>query len=194
MAKKSSAGRQKIELKRIDNERVRSVTLSKRHGGLFKKAGELATLCGVHIAITVFTVGGKPLSFGSPSLWSVINKFLNLNQVVDQPSNNNINKFINTYYDPKHKELNLEFNKVNVQLTNEKKKLQMLDESVKALIGGKTYEEYLDSIAINEFAQLKYKLKELKTHLEHKRDMTSGSSADRVDLSKITAADDFLKL
>lgn len=188
MAGKSSAGRRKIELKRIDNERGRSVTLSKRHDGLFKKAGELATLCGVHIAIIVFTIGGKPLSFGSPSLWSIINKFLNSNQVVDKPSNNFINRFANTYCDPKHKELNTEFNKVNEQLTNEKKQVQMLEDSVKELFGGKTYEEYIGSIGIDELMGLKYKLEELKIHLEHKRDMRS------VDLSKIIGPRDFLKL
>lgn len=42
--KKSSMGRQKIEIKKIENEEARQVTFSKRRTGLFKKASELSIL------------------------------------------------------------------------------------------------------------------------------------------------------
>ncbi|KAK1262443.1 Agamous-like MADS-box protein AGL62 [Acorus gramineus] len=66
-------GRKKIEMKKIEKEDARQVCFSKRRQGLFKKASELSLLCGAHIAIIVFSPGGKPYIFAHPSLDSVIN-------------------------------------------------------------------------------------------------------------------------
>ncbi|KAF7127889.1 hypothetical protein RHSIM_Rhsim11G0149200 [Rhododendron simsii] len=51
MAKKPSMGRQKIKIAKIEIKNHLQVTFSKRRSGLFKKASELCTLCGVEIAI-----------------------------------------------------------------------------------------------------------------------------------------------
>ncbi|KAL9317339.1 hypothetical protein ACSQ67_013856 [Phaseolus vulgaris] len=48
---KKSRGRQKIEMKKMSNESNLQVTFSKRRSGLFKKASELCTLCGAHVAL-----------------------------------------------------------------------------------------------------------------------------------------------
>ncbi|KAK1322202.1 Agamous-like MADS-box protein AGL61 [Acorus calamus] len=66
-------GRQKIEMKKIEKENARQVCFSKRRQGVFKKASELSTLCGVQITIIVFSPGGRPYIFAHPSLDSVIN-------------------------------------------------------------------------------------------------------------------------
>ncbi|KAK9272839.1 hypothetical protein L1049_003217 [Liquidambar formosana] len=42
------------------------VTFSKHHFGLFNKASELSTLCGVEVAIIIFSPGKKVFSFGHP--------------------------------------------------------------------------------------------------------------------------------
>ncbi|KAF5206311.1 Agamous-like mads-box protein agl62 [Thalictrum thalictroides] len=76
MVKKSSKGRQKIEIKRINDEAVRQVTFSKRRSGVFKKASELSILCGVKTCVIVFSPAGKPYSFGHPNIESVINGVL----------------------------------------------------------------------------------------------------------------------
>ncbi|CAN0875707.1 Agamous-like MADS-box protein AGL29 [Linum grandiflorum] len=81
-------GRRKIEMKMVKDKSSRQVTFSKRRTGLFKKAHELATLCAVHIAITVFSPGGKPYCFGSPDFDFVTKKFLSratgkMNQKLD---------------------------------------------------------------------------------------------------------------
>jgi hypothetical protein len=52
--KKTSRGRQKIEIRRIEKKESRQVTQCKRKGGLLKKASELHLLCGAHVAIIVF--------------------------------------------------------------------------------------------------------------------------------------------
>ncbi|KAI0515889.1 hypothetical protein KFK09_008557 [Dendrobium nobile] len=76
--KKKGKGRNKIEIKRIDKEANRQVCFSKRRQGLFKKANELCTLCGAEVTIIVFSIAGKPYSFGHPSVDHVLQRFLNV--------------------------------------------------------------------------------------------------------------------
>ncbi|KAJ4751304.1 Agamous-like MADS-box protein AGL61 [Rhynchospora pubera] len=76
MRKRVSMGRQKIEIKKIENEEARQVCFSKRRNGLFKKASELSTLCGAEICIVIFSPAGKAFSFGHPSVDSVADRFL----------------------------------------------------------------------------------------------------------------------
>ncbi|KAK4284446.1 hypothetical protein QN277_001278 [Acacia crassicarpa] len=75
--RRRSKGRQKIEIKKMENESNLQVTFSKRRAGLFKKASELCTLCGVEVAIIVFSPGEKAYSFGHPSVDTVLDRFLN---------------------------------------------------------------------------------------------------------------------
>nr|KAJ0228202.1 hypothetical protein LSAT_V11C100003150 [Lactuca sativa] len=191
------SGRRKIQLKRIENERERAVTLTKRHNGLFKKANELATLCGVQIAIICFSLRGKPLSFGSPSVPFIINKFLNLNQVDQQPDDS-ITRFVNSYHESNVQALNQELDELNEKLANEKKRGQMLQEQLKASLGWNTYEEYIKSLGIQELMQLKSKLDELKRNAQRNIYVISGSSSSNgeyeADLSKIGAPKDYLKM
>ncbi|KAI0500257.1 hypothetical protein KFK09_018467 [Dendrobium nobile] len=74
--KRHSIGRQKIAIKRIENEEARQVCFSKRRAGVFKKAIELSILCGAEIGIVVFSPAGKPFSFGHPSLDYITKRFL----------------------------------------------------------------------------------------------------------------------
>ncbi|XP_031129152.1 agamous-like MADS-box protein AGL61 [Ipomoea triloba] len=79
MAKKPSMGRQKIKIAKIETKTHLQVTFSKRRSGLFKKASELCTLCGVEIAIIVFSPAGKPFSFGNPNVGPILDRFLSRN-------------------------------------------------------------------------------------------------------------------
>lgn len=63
-------------MKMVKDTGCRQVTFSKRRTGLFKKANELATLCGAEVAVVVFSPGGKPFSFGQPTVDSVAARFL----------------------------------------------------------------------------------------------------------------------
>ncbi|KAL6659204.1 hypothetical protein ACP70R_003244 [Stipagrostis hirtigluma subsp. patula] len=76
--KKLTKGRQKIEIKPIQNEEARQVCFSKRRANLFKKASEISTLCGGEVAIVIFSPGGKSFSFGHPSVCSVVDRFFNV--------------------------------------------------------------------------------------------------------------------
>ncbi|CAH2050261.1 unnamed protein product [Thlaspi arvense] len=68
-------GRQKIDMAKIQNESHLQVTFSKRRLGVFKKANELATLCGAELGVLVFSPGGKAYSFGHPNVDTIIAKF-----------------------------------------------------------------------------------------------------------------------
>ncbi|KAG2606327.1 hypothetical protein PVAP13_4NG227300 [Panicum virgatum] len=53
--KKTSKGRQKIEIRYIDDKAKRHVALCKRKGGILKKCSELHLLCGAHDAVIIFS-------------------------------------------------------------------------------------------------------------------------------------------
>ncbi|CAN1827842.1 Agamous-like MADS-box protein AGL62 [Linum perenne] len=94
--KKPSKGRQKIEIKKVENAPHRHVTFSKRKNGLFKKATELSTLCGAQVAIILFSQHNKVFSCGRPDVDSVLHRLgqtsrspnLTLNNAVNYNGNN----------------------------------------------------------------------------------------------------------
>lgn len=76
---RKSKGKQKLEIVKISNQSNLQVTFSKRRFGLFKKASELCTLCGVEVAIVVFSPKNRVYSFGHPCVESVVDRFINQN-------------------------------------------------------------------------------------------------------------------
>jgi hypothetical protein len=151
-------GRQKIEMKKMSNESNLQVTFSKRRCGLFKKASELCTLCGVDVALVVFSPCGKTLSYGHPNVDTVIDRYLS--QVPSQ--NNDTMQFIEARRNANVNELNDQMTQINNTLDDVKKhgdELRHLHKEIKALfwwacpIGGMNRVEL-------EF--LKKALKELK--------------------------------
>ncbi|XP_006409893.2 agamous-like MADS-box protein AGL62 [Eutrema salsugineum] len=70
-------GRRKLPMVKMEKASNLQVTFSKRKCGLFKKASELCTLCGVEIGVLVFSPSRKVFSFGNPDIKSVINRFEN---------------------------------------------------------------------------------------------------------------------
>ncbi|EOA38595.1 hypothetical protein CARUB_v10010430mg [Capsella rubella] len=77
MNSKKTKGKQKINIKRIEREEERLVTLSKRKNGIYTKLCELSVLCDVNVAFLGYTGSGKPYTFGSPSFHAVAERFLN---------------------------------------------------------------------------------------------------------------------
>eukprot|EP00656_Telonema_subtile_P047054 TRINITY_DN5383_c0_g1_i2.p1 TRINITY_DN5383_c0_g1~~TRINITY_DN5383_c0_g1_i2.p1 ORF type:complete len:298 (+),score=62.88 TRINITY_DN5383_c0_g1_i2:195-1088(+) len=67
-------GRKKIDIRRIDDVRVRKVTFNKRKAGLVKKAMELSLLCDCEVALVVFTSENKLYKYASDDLDKVVRK------------------------------------------------------------------------------------------------------------------------
>ncbi|XP_078159571.1 agamous-like MADS-box protein AGL61 [Carex rostrata] len=65
--KRISSGRRVLPLEKIQNQKARDVSFSKRRKGLFHKAYELSLLCGVHVEVLSFSPAGNPFSCAYPS-------------------------------------------------------------------------------------------------------------------------------
>ncbi|XP_037412763.1 agamous-like MADS-box protein AGL61 [Triticum dicoccoides] len=76
--KKGGTGRKKRnETKLIEDPAKRQVAFSKRRPTLFGMAGDLSALCGVHVAVVVFSrsARGNAYAFGSPSVDAVLRRY-----------------------------------------------------------------------------------------------------------------------
>ncbi|KAL6999614.1 hypothetical protein U1Q18_000773 [Sarracenia purpurea var. burkii] len=69
-------GKKKIEMKRMENEKQRMVTFTKRRQGLFKKARQYHCLTGADIAVIVFSPAGRPYIHGDPSFDATVEHYL----------------------------------------------------------------------------------------------------------------------
>nr|WCA73275.1 short vegetative phase protein [Hippeastrum rutilum] len=67
-------GREKIQIKKIDNATARQVTFSKRRRGLFKKAEELSVLCDAEVGLVIFSATGRLFEFSSSSMKEIIER------------------------------------------------------------------------------------------------------------------------
>ncbi|GAU31367.1 hypothetical protein TSUD_19120 [Trifolium subterraneum] len=121
-------GRRKIEMKRMSNESNLQVTFSKRRSGLFKKASELCTLCGIDIALVVFSPSGKTFSFGHPNIYTVIDHYIS--QV--PPQNNGTLQFIEAHRSATLCELNAQLTQIKNMLDDLKKREDELSHLRKA--------------------------------------------------------------
>ncbi|KAM3378945.1 agamous-like MADS-box protein AGL29 [Capsicum galapagoense] len=97
MERKTSRGRQKIEMKLVESKDARYVTFSKRKLSLFRKANELSTFTGADVGILLISPSGNPYSYSSTSVEKITDKFLEWKlknpQVVDQAGREKANVF-----------------------------------------------------------------------------------------------------
>ena len=68
-------GRRKIDIVRIDNERHRQITFTKRKSGLIKKATELSILCDAQVGVIIFGSNHKMSIYSSAPIEQLINRF-----------------------------------------------------------------------------------------------------------------------
>ncbi|CAK9167874.1 unnamed protein product [Ilex paraguariensis] len=164
MAKKPSMGRQKIKIAKIQIKNHLQVTFSKRRSGLFKKASELCTLCGVEIAIIVFSPAGKAFSFGHPYVESIVDRLLTRNP----PPNSNALHFVEEAHQTATvRELNLQLTQVLNELEGERKRGEALDHIRKASQSHHWWEAPIDELGLNELEQLRDSMEVLKKNLSN---------------------------
>nr|GMC51584.1 agamous-like MADS-box protein AGL62 [Ipomoea batatas] len=137
MAARTSRGRQRIEMVKIQKKSSLEVTFSKRRTGLFKKASVLSTLCGADVAIIVFSpAGNKVFSFGHPTVEAVVERFLG----EDNPTPVNetggralaTEQFIEAQRNARVQELNMELTRLEAVFELEKKRGEAIDGFVEA--------------------------------------------------------------
>ncbi|XP_052193938.1 agamous-like MADS-box protein AGL62 [Diospyros lotus] len=160
MAKKPrSLGRQKIKIAKIEIKNHLQVTFSKRRFGLFKKASELCTLCGVELAILVLSPAGKVFSFSHPNIDSIINRFL----TKSPPPNPSWRHLVEAHQNANLHELNLQLARVLDELEAEKRRGGTLDHLRKAR--EYWWEGPIDGLGLHELEQLRDSLEELKKNV-----------------------------
>ncbi|KAG6436298.1 hypothetical protein SASPL_101192 [Salvia splendens] len=154
--KKTTQGRKKIEIKKIENLSNRQVTFSKRRLGLFKKASELCVLCGAEIAIVVHSLGKRVFSFNHPSTGAVIDRYLGGEREFDAAP------AVNT------REFNRHYSDVSNQLELEKQRRDLIEEAKRAEGGGEVFwwHQGVEEMELNELEQYAEALDELLKNVD----------------------------
>ncbi|XP_062020665.1 agamous-like MADS-box protein AGL62 [Rosa rugosa] len=160
---KSSQGRQKIPIAKIAKRANLQVTFSKRRSGLFKKASELCTLCGVEVAIVAFSPANKPYSFGHPEVDSLIDRFLarspNFNISLADPCQ----QLGEAHKNASANELNMHLTRISNQIETERKRGESLDKLSKT--SECWWENPVDELGLDELRILKAAMEELKKNV-----------------------------
>uniref|UniRef100_A0A0X3Q0E5 Myocyte-specific enhancer factor 2C n=2 Tax=Schistocephalus solidus TaxID=70667 RepID=A0A0X3Q0E5_SCHSO len=88
-------GRKKIEIKRIEDERNRQVTFTKRKLGLMKKAYELSVLCDCEIALIIFNSSKRLFQYASSDIDQVLLRYTEYSQPQESKNNKDIIDYLN---------------------------------------------------------------------------------------------------
>ncbi|XP_075103150.1 agamous-like MADS-box protein AGL62 [Nicotiana tabacum] len=180
MAKQPSMGRKKIKIAKIEIKNHLQVTFSKRRSGLFKKASELCTLCGVEIAIIVFSPAKNIYSFGHPNVESIIDRFLSRNP---HPIISNRLHFVEGQRHVNILDLNLKLTQILAQLEVEKKKGETLDQMRKTRQNEYWWEAPISKLALHELEHLKDSMEDLNKNVTtHQNSICSSFIANGVGI------------
>lgn len=163
MARKSK-GRQKIEMTKMSKESNLLVTFSKRRSGLFKKASELCTLCGVEIAIIVFSPGKKVFSFGHPCVESILDRFLSSN--INTAQNSSTLQLVEAHRNATVRELNIHLTELINQLEVEKNRGEEFTKMSNARKEMCWWEAPINELGIEDLEQLKMAMEGLKRNVD----------------------------
>ncbi|XP_074314570.1 agamous-like MADS-box protein AGL29 [Silene latifolia] len=166
MVKPTTRGRQKITMKKIEDKTHLGVTFTKRRSGLFKKANELICLCGIQIAILMFSPGNKAYSFGHPSVHSIFDRFLGHDRKRSQNMSHglyvNESNIGSTYHKAKIDALNAQLKEVEREIEVEKNIAKDLKERAKQ--GNTMAMIPRDQLTYQQMLQLR----DMAQELEHK--------------------------
>ncbi|XP_017225099.2 agamous-like MADS-box protein AGL62 [Daucus carota subsp. sativus] len=162
MATKSK-GRQKIVMAKMSKESNLRVTFSKRRSGLFKKASELSTLCGVEIAIVVFSPGKRVFSFGHPNVEQIFDKFLDAQN--PGPTNSTSLQLVQALRSARARLLNTQLSEL---LNHLEKQKQQGEELMKLRKQGQDmfwWEASVDDLGFEQLDMLKRGMEDLKRNI-----------------------------
>lgn len=144
----------------VKDSSSRQVTFSKRRSGLFKKANELSTLCAAQVGIVVFSPGGRPYSFGHPSVEAVAERFLN--QDDSKPNDSIPGQQADS---SKEEKLSQQLNDILKEVEAENKRGEKLDKAIEAS-GKHKYGKPIDELNIHELLEMKESMEKLRENLK----------------------------
>ncbi|KAK7277301.1 hypothetical protein RIF29_18452 [Crotalaria pallida] len=147
-------------MKKIENKSSLQVTFSKRRDGIFKKASELCTLCGVEMTMFIFSPGEKVFSFGHPNVEEVINRFQN--GVMEPTGDSELMQMIRAHRNNYVSELNDTFTQVNAQLEKERKRGEELNRMMKEAKARFWMATPVEEMSTEQLEQFKVALEALK--------------------------------
>ncbi|XP_047312828.1 agamous-like MADS-box protein AGL61 [Impatiens glandulifera] len=162
--KKLTLGRQKIEIKKIEDVNHRQVTFSKRRTGLFKKASELCVLTGAEVAAIVTSPGNRTFAFCSQTdptalLKNCLSEGDGSPLAQDQMQN-----------PEKVRELNEQYSNLLAALEEEEKRGTRIVEE-KGEGGGFWWEEQMDgNMGVEELERYMFALEKLKRNVQVRAD------------------------
>lgn len=139
-------GRGKIEIKRIESATNRQVTFNKRKNGIIKKAGELSVLCGVDVALIIFSASGKMYYYCSNDEMGLTGILLNYHKSAET-----------RLWDAKHENLSAEIERI-------KKENERMQVELRHLKG-----EDLQSLEIAHLQRLEDALQKGQIHAREKQ-------------------------
>ncbi|CAL1356967.1 unnamed protein product [Linum trigynum] len=182
---RTSRGRQKVEMVKMVKDSNRQVTFSKRRSGLFKKASELCTLCGVEIAIIVFSPGHKVFSFGHPSIQALLDRFLARNPTklaaaASTSSSSSMSPFEQLYEAHRNaqvRELNAQLTQVLQEVEIEKKHGEELNRIRKISQSHCWWEAPARELGLDQLQQLKAALQEFSKNISRQKLFLQSCSA-----------------
>ncbi|XP_022762555.1 agamous-like MADS-box protein AGL61 [Durio zibethinus] len=160
---KATRGRQKIQIKKLEDESSRQVTFSKRRNGLFKKASELCVLCGANIGIIVFSPKGKPFCFGHPNVETIVDRYLSGNPAMHDQEDGSAT----TGATPSFEEFNEECREALEKLQEEKKRTKEIEEEKeeKKNKGEFWWDEPIDDMGLEELEAYVKAMEELRNNV-----------------------------
>ncbi|KAK9941693.1 hypothetical protein M0R45_007389 [Rubus argutus] len=167
MADRANRGRQKIQMRKMENNSNLQVTFSKRRCGLFKKASELSTLTGVEIAMIIHSPGNKTYSFGHPSVQAVIDRYLGVNPGPATTEKSETEVLMENFRKITVNNLNEEYTAINEELQREKKKGEVLNLKARAGQAQNWYERPVDGMNKAQLDFLGSALVELRATMAH---------------------------
>ncbi|XP_044491076.1 agamous-like MADS-box protein AGL62 [Mangifera indica] len=159
---KTTKGRQKIEIKKLENKNSLQVTFSKRRSGLFSKAMELSVLCGAEVGMVVFSPNGKIYLLGHPNFETVLNRFLNEDESSSSHHHQEVNYEGFTSFVQEH---NRQYEQALKELEREKLRSKQIEEenTMNEIMGRNWWEQSVEEMSLEEVEEFEKALQNLRT-------------------------------
>lgn len=176
---RKSIGRQRIEIKQLEEESKKQVTFSKRRAGMFKKAAELCILCGAEIAVIAYSTHGNVFCFGHPDVETVVNRYLTGNTCQSSKSLINVVLPVDDF--------NRQHAEAEKELEMEKKRLKEIEKVENNINGGFWWDQPLDeNMGLEEMEEYLRALQEVRRKVAARVEefrMTRNSLLQPVDIA-----------